>query len=165
MLHGAHGPTLRRGEPDQRCQLHSKTNSKCGLMRLDGIAAIRLRPLLDDEAGGALKDKGAAHVEEIECRVGAAGGFCRKVACSDSVEARTISVRIPARRARSATAPRSRALTLSAMAMNPRCCTTAGRSNPATSLSQGAAHKPCSDHDVPMPSVDSGARRQKRGSR
>ena len=36
---------------------------------------------------------------------------------------------------------------------------------PATSVSHGAAHSPCSDQDVPMPMADSGAMRQKRGSR
>ena len=35
---------------------------------------------------------------------------------------------------------------------------------PATSASHGAAHRPCSDQEVPTPMADSGAMRQKRGS-
>ena len=45
-----------------------------------------------------------------------------------------------------------------------RCCTTAERSSPSTSSSHGAAHRPCSDQEVPTPIADSGAMRQKRGS-
>ena len=49
--------------------------------------------------------------------------------------------------------------------MRVRCSTTAERSSPATSVSHGAAQSPCSDHDMPTPVADSGAMRQKRGSR
>ena len=35
----------------------------------------------------------------------------------------------------------------------------------SSSRSQGAAHKPCNDQDVPMPIAESGAMRQKRRSR
>lgn len=73
------------------------------------------------------------------------------------VAARSNSVLMPRGRSRSAAMPSNSALRQTATAMMPRCCTTFARPRPSTSRSQGAAQRPCSDQDVPMPAAERGA--------
>jgi hypothetical protein len=70
-------------EPDERGQLQGKTDGEGGLMRLDGIAAVGLRPLPDDEAGERLQTARRAHVDDAEGGIGAAYDLLGEIARQD----------------------------------------------------------------------------------
>ena len=73
----------RRGEPSERGQLQDESGGHGHLVRFGWIGAVRLGPLLDDEAGCRLQDECATDVQQIEGRVGAPGHFLREVLGQD----------------------------------------------------------------------------------